>query len=254
MYTIKALHNNYISFPVSGSAMYFQEKLDQQVEVFGYLWLIKGNGKIICVDSGLGLPPNDTSDNKSQVLGNFTIDYGKDTISLLNQEGLASEDVDYLILTHLHFDHCANVRLFPRAEILISHRGWGKVMAPDHPGMVPAGLFPRSVFAYLVQEAWDRVKLLPEEIEILPGLSVFWIGGHTPCSQAIKIATEKGTAIITGDTVFYFGNIEENIPVAYCTNLAECYLAMDRIRREATIILPNHDPLVLKRYPGGVIT
>ena len=41
--------------------------------------------------------------------------------------------------------------------------------------------------------------------------------------------------------------------MALCTNLAECYRALDRISREGDLILPNHDPLVLERYPGGVI-
>jgi hypothetical protein len=41
--------------------------------------------------------------------------------------------------------------------------------------------------------------------------------------------------------------------VAYCHDLLECYRAMDRIRAEADIILPTHDPEVLVRHPGGRI-
>ena len=190
---------------------------------------------------------------KPLVYGNFTVLPGRDTLSLLRNLGVAPEDVGYLVLTHLHYDHCANVALFPRAEILISQRGWSKTMAPDHPGLVPADVFPQQVFSHLKQEAWGRVRLLPEEAEVLPGLEVFWVGGHTPCSQAVKVATAQGTAIIAGDVVFYYGNIEENIPVAYCTNLAECYQAMDRIREEGDFVVPGHDPLVAQRHPDGVV-
>jgi glyoxylase-like metal-dependent hydrolase (beta-lactamase superfamily II) len=250
MYAVKALHNNYIHFPVPACCMYFQEKLDQMLdEIYGYVWLVRGNGKTIVVDTGLGEAPA----GGPQVIGNFTIEPGHDTRSLLQREGVTPEEVDYLILTHLHYDHCANVRLFSRARILISQRGWQSVVAPAHRGLVPQPMFPRWVYAHLIGEAWERVELLPDEAEILPGLEVFGVGGHTPCSQAVKIDSAKGRVILAGDTLFLFGNLEENIPVAYCTSLAECYHAMDRFREEGDLILPNHDPLLMARYPDGVV-
>jgi glyoxylase-like metal-dependent hydrolase (beta-lactamase superfamily II) len=254
MYAVKALHNTSIDFPVPACCMYFQEKLDQTLDkLYGYVWLVRGHGKTIVVDTGLGLPPGEAPAGEPQVIGNFTIEPGHDTLSLLQQEGVTPEEVDYLLLTHLHYDHCANVGLFPTARVLISQRGWQSVVAPEHRGLVPEPGFPRRVYAHLIDEAWERVELLPDEAEILPGLEVFWVGGHTPCSQAVKIDTAKGRVIVAGDTLFLFGNLEENIPVAYCTSLAECYHAMDRFREEGDLILPNHDPLLMARYPDGVI-
>lgn len=254
MYSVKALKNSYIGFPVPALAMYFQEKIDETLDkIHVYIWLIKGQGKTVVVDTGLGSPPGTEPRTEAEVIGNFVIEPGRDTVSLLRSEGVEPEEVDYLILTHLHHDHCANVRLFPQAKICVSHRGWRDVVAPEHPDLVAEGTFLRSVLAYLIDEAWDRLLLLPEEASILPGLDVFWVGCHSPCSQAVKVSTSKGKVIIAGDAVFMYGNIEEKIPVALCTNLAECYHAMDRFLREGDIVLPNHDPLVLERYPGGVI-
>lgn len=156
-------------------------------------------------------------------------------------------------MTHLHWDHCANVELFPRARILVSHRGWRDVVAPEHRELVPQDGSPRPVLSHLIDEAWERVEFLPEEVDILAGQEVFWVGGHSPCSQAVKISTTKGRAIITGDTAFLYGNIEERILVAICTNLAECCHTLDWISREGDLILANHDPLVLGCYPGGVV-
>lgn len=254
MYSVKALHNSTIGFAAPALAMYFQEKIDETLErIVGYIWLIRGQGKTIVVDTGLGSPPGDTPRAEPEVIGNFVIQPGQDTVSLLRNEGVDPDQVDYLILTHLHHDHCANVRLFPRARVLVSFRGWRDVVAPVHRGVVSEALFPRSVLAYLADEAWNRLVLLPEEANVLPGLDVFWVGCHSPCSQAVKVGTSKGKVIIAGDVVFLYGNIEEKIPVALCTNLAECYQAMDRFLQEGDLILPNHDPLVLERFPGGVI-
>lgn len=254
MFSVKALYNSYIGFPVPGLAMYFQDKLDVTLDrVVGYLWLVRGNGKTVVVDTGIGSPPGARPRTEPEPVKHFLIEPGRDTVSALRREGVRPEDVDILILTHLHWDHCFNARLFPGAAILVSGRGWQSILSPEHPGLVPEALFPRDVFSFLEREAWDRVRLLPDEAEVLPGLDVFWVGGHTPCSQAVKIATARGNVILAGDVLFLYGNLEENIPVALCCNLAQCYLAMDRFRREGDLILPNHDPLVLDRFPGGVI-
>jgi glyoxylase-like metal-dependent hydrolase (beta-lactamase superfamily II) len=100
----------------------------------------------------------------------------------------------------------------------------------------------------LKKEYKDRLNLISKDGEILPGISVLFVGGHTPGSQAVKIKTNEGNAIICGDVVFTYRNIENDVPVGFNSNLEECFLAMERLRKEADIILPNHDPEVLTRY------
>lgn len=252
MYTIKALRNFYTDFPAPAIAMYFQNKLDEMIQISGYIWLIRGSGKTIVVDAGIGKPPEKTVTGVQKVT-HFTVAPGEDTASLLRREGIEPAEVDYLILTHLHMDHCLNAPLFERAQICISREGWESVINPRHPSLVPDHLFPRHVYSYLQKHAWDQVLLLEREQQVLPGIDVFYTGGHTPCSQAVAVQTKAGCAVITGDVVSLYGNIEENTPVAYCHNLLECYQAMDRIREQADIVLPSHDPEVLTRHPGGLI-
>ncbi len=250
MYSIKALKNSHLE--ADGPVMFFQSKQFERLQVFGYLWLIRGQGLTVVVDSGIGDPAGEDAPRLQGYAG-FVCDPGEDTDSLLRREGLAPDEVDYLILTHLHWDHCVNTRLFTSAKIVVSRRGLASVATPRHRGLVPNGLFFRQVIAHIVDEAWDRVILADDEFEVVPGIRTFWVGGHTECSQAVAVETAKGVAIFGGDTVFMYENIESDIPVAYTGNLAECYLAMDRIRREADIVLPNHDPLVLERHPGGEV-
>jgi N-acyl homoserine lactone hydrolase len=251
MYTIQALRNFYIDFPVPGLAMYFQEKIDATVGIAGYVWLVRGEGRTIVVDAGVGQPPETAGEGK-QMFAHFTIDTGQDTASLLRREGISPEQVDWLILTHLHTDHCLNTPLFRNARIVVSRRGWEAITKPAHPALYPARVYSQEVLDY-IREAGERIVFAADDQEIVPGVSVFYTGGHTPCSQAVSIQTAAGKAIITGDVVSLYGHIEENIPVAYCHDLLECYRAMDRIRAEADIILPTHDPEVLVRHPGGRI-
>ena len=77
---------------------------------------------------------------------------------------------------------------------------------------------------------------------------MFWTGGHTPGHQSVAIDTKEGRVIIAGDVIFTYCNLEEDIPVGLTTSVEECLLAMRRIREEGDIILPSHDPKVLRKY------
>lgn len=251
-FRVKALKYMHINIPVPGCAMFFQERLDQYVDVFGYFFLVSGNGHHILVDTGMGLPP-EADEPKQQVFGHFCVEPGEDTTSLLQKEGLLPSDIDTIILTHLHTDHCWNVKLFPNARIYMSEKGWTAIQSPRHPALFPDAIYPQSVYQYLTDEVWSRVVLMRMEHEVLPGISTFWVGGHSECSHAVMIETGKGRVTLTGDIAFFYANLEENIPVAYNVNLAECYEGMDRIRSLPGTIVPSHDPEILRRNPGGVI-
>ena len=142
---------------------------------------------------------------------------------------------------------------FPRATFLASRRGWTNIVAPKYPQMVNPGGYPRTVWHYLTGEAWGRFRLV-EDGEVLPGIRVFWTGGHSLCHQAVVVEGAGGRRVVLpGDIVPTYRNLEENLPVGYCYNVIECLDAMARIRHEEGIVVPSHDALVLQRFPGGKI-
>jgi hypothetical protein len=49
-----------------------------------------------------------------------------------------------------------------------------------------------------------------------------------------------------------FKNLEEDIPIR-AEDIEACHRGLIRLRSEGDIILPGHDPLILERFPGGVI-
>ncbi len=86
----------------------------------------------------------------------------------------------------------------------------------------------------------------------MPGIRTFWLGCHSECSQGIAIETGKGTVVLAGDVAYTFRNLEEDIPIR-SSDLDCCRAALARVRSEGDIVLPGHDPLVMERFPGGVI-
>ena len=111
---------------------------------------------------------------------------------------------------------------------------------------------PDSVLSYLQFEAPEKLRLLDDEAEILPGLHAWWAGVHHRSSVAYAIDTAKGTVIAT-DAVFKYGNVETPHPLGIMESMEECFATYARLQREAAIVVPLYDPEVLDRYPGGVI-
>jgi glyoxylase-like metal-dependent hydrolase (beta-lactamase superfamily II) len=95
-----------------------------------------------------------------------------------------------------------------------------------------------------------RVKFIDNQAEILPGIAVEKVGGHTAGMQIVTVSTGRGRAVVASDASHYYRNLEERIPFNTLHDLPGTYAAFDRIREIASapeLIVPGHDPLVLDR-------
>ena len=255
-YSIKAI--KYCEQSVPGPQMFHMARWDEWlVADFFFFILRRDDGAVMLIDTGV----RDVDEIQPIVVagvghqGRFRMDMASQNIPLLlRKEGIDPADVQVVFLTHLHYDHCSNAQLFPNARFVVSRSGFHLTLDPPHRALCPAILFPRDVLAYFVDEARDRLILAGDEApEIVPGIGAFYIGGHTLCSQAITVQTRQGPAVFPGDTVFYYENLERDHPVGSAVDIAQCYRAMERIRRSAGIVVPPHDPELLRRFPDGVI-
>ncbi len=109
------------------------------------------------------------------------------------------------------------------------------------------------IFQYVMNEAFERIVLLDdEEQEVLPGIRSFFTGGHHRSSMAYIIETELGHVIVS-DCFFKYDNIERRIPLGINESMEETLRSYDRIRKEASIVLPLYDPELFERHHGGKI-
>lgn len=187
---------------------------------------------------------------------------------VLGKVGCRPQDVDTVILTHLHFDHAGNFDAFPRARILVQRREyerWKEVIAalPD----VSAGkqswmlssldveLFPR--FDRAIAEG--RVSLLDGDAEIAPGVSCRLAEDtHTFGSQWVELETRSGPHVVAGDCVYWYANLERMWPPGYhqgnAWNLLRTYerlrrlVGADRLER----IVPGHDMALFERHRSWI--
>ncbi len=253
-YSVTAVKYGEQTFP--GPATYLHSHWYDFFDLDLFYWVLQGEGKTILVDTGMD-PEHMAETNPATIatFGDrcaFRMDPADRIENKLKAVGIGLADVDYVILTHFHIDHAFNVPKFPRATFIASRKGWINITAPKYPQMVSVAGYPRVAWHYLTTEAWGRLRLV-EDGEVLPGIRVFWTGGHSLCHQAVVVEGTRGKVVLPGDIVPTYRHIEENIPVGFCYDVIGVLDAMARIREEGGILVASHDPKVLQRFPGGKV-
>ncbi len=156
--------------------------------------------------------------------------------------GWKPEDVDMVINTHLHYDHCGNNYLFKNAKFYVQREEWEAAFDPVE---------NQKCFYYEELFGWQAVrytswKFLDGETEILPGLKVIPFGGHSIGSQGVFIDTEEGVVCFAADTIGVLENLYENVLPNIMTNVENGFKTFEIVRNNADFVIPGHDPAMGK--------
>ena len=225
---------------------------DQNVPMDWAFWVIKGNGRVILVDTGCS--------EKMAKLWNVQDWIRSD--KAIKKIGIAPEDVTDILVTHMHWDHVNNCNLeyFPNAKIWMQRSELAFVATES--GQNPQakiGIQQADVLR-MVKYNWEgRVQLMDGTTEMYPGITChLFPRTHTFGSQAITVNTAAGTAAIASDLVYRFENIEKMTGIGTGLDMYECYKALVAITKLASskrLIVPGHDLSVYDRWttPGNGI-
>jgi glyoxylase-like metal-dependent hydrolase (beta-lactamase superfamily II) len=210
-----------------------------------FIWAIVGEHHTIIVDTGF-------NERTARERNRRFIDHPADSLKAIN---IFPEDVQDVIITHMDYDHAGNHDLFPRARFHVQDREMayctGRLMC--HPFMRIA--IDGGVVASMVQRVFeDRVQFHDGTEEIVPGVTVHLVGGHTMGIQVVRVRTNRGWVVLASDASHFYANIEQNRPFPIAYSIAEMLEGFAIVRRLASSpqhIIPGHDPLVLRRYPAA---
>lgn len=155
---------------------------------------------------------------------------------------LKFEDVNHVVLSHLHWDHIENCDLFPNAKIYIQRVEMAYASCPIYPLY-----YEVEDIVNLLDNFRDQIVYLDGDEQITENVKLVLLGGHTVGSQAAYITTSKDVVILSGDIC----NVYENLEVRSVKemNVVDWAKAIKRMKEEGTIILPQHEPRVLDDYP-----
>lgn len=240
MYTIQPLKvGEFHGEP--GPKMFYLSDWDRTYTTCFYFWYIEGAGTRILLD--VGFPPEEN------IMAGMVMRPAWRAEARLRQIEIEPGSIEHVVVSHLHFDHLSsNINLFPNARLYLQRKEFETAVSPPHPWF--AAFYLPSIVQRLEGDLRSRLELIDGDKEILPGLRLSWVGGHTPGQQVVFLPTAKGRrTCLASDLCILYRHAEEDIPIGVCSSLVEVYQAMARLRREADAIIPNHDPRLEQEFP-----
>jgi len=208
MYSIWLLEYSHVPTQPLGSVLAGQHNKGFRELSFTYM-LIKGNGHTIMVDTG-----TDGEDEQTQKL------HARDSViswqppeKVLAKVGVKPEDVDYVLLTHAHYDHMDNLKAFPNAKFIIQEKeilGWVWAMTRDKKFRAPhMALKSQNIYdaLHLIEEG--RMILVDGFVKnILPDIDLYpALDGHTFASQIVVVNNPDGIWENVGDLAYVRENL-----------------------------------------------
>ncbi|MCA9668273.1 MAG: MBL fold metallo-hydrolase [Myxococcales bacterium] len=172
----------------------------------------------------------------------------------LAARGVAPDQIDVVIMSHLHFDHAGGLLsahrddaplelVFPRARVIVNQRAWQRATQPhvrDRASFIPA--------LHELLQASGRLELVEAKLDSVgPDLTCTVSDGHTPGLMLARLQTQKGSAVFCADLVPGKPWIHLPITMGY-DRFPELLVDektpfIERARADGTHLLLTHDPV-----------
>jgi len=202
-------------------------------------YLIRSAGRTILVDTGLGPRPADTPDVPwGELLRDFTA------------KGVRPEEVDMVVMTHLHRDHVGwNLTAdgarwkptFPNARYWCSRTDWDACHRPD----VQPQRFPNAPTCVWPLADLGLVDFMDGEHALTRDLTAVPTPGHTPGHMSILVTSQGQRALVLGDAAHSPVQLQEPDWVSRAdmdpdlTRQTRRAL-LDRLEREHIVVAAGH--------------
>ena len=167
---------------------------------------------------------------------------------LLAEVGVKLDEVDYVTISHLHFDHAGGTSRFPKAKFILQQRELEfAAAAMPHNSAARQAFTPEDVLA-AVQLNWQgRVLLVDGDVEgVVPGVDVYLTPGHTKGTMTVCLGTVKGRVCYSSDAVYSYRNLDEDIPLGLAIDPYQAVESFKKIRGllRGGKLIPGHEPRI----------
>lgn len=163
----------------------------------------------IIIDAGIG-----TGKLTDKQKRNYGTTYESDIDNSLNQFGINSNDIDIVIMSHMHFDHACGLTtpdgqsVFKNATIYTSQIEWNELRSPNI----------RSKATYWEENykgIEHQVVTFVDSIEVIPGITMHHTGGHSAGHSVIEIESDGEKAVHMADIMPTFAHLNPLWVTAY---------------------------------------
>ncbi len=199
-------------------------------------WLVEVGQTKIIVDTGTN-SPLETAHHHQPLIRNAD----QELSYVLQKKNVSPQEIEIVILTHLHWDHCYNTELFPNAQFIVQEIELSYAMNP----------LPIHAHAYDIAPIQaTKFTTVNGNAKIIDGITLLLTPGHTPGFQSVFLENEGRKALIASDTIPLYENWAHPSPIPNGAhyNLADYCATFDLIKKlKADYILPGHDMEVFQK-------
>lgn len=214
---------------------------DTQIDIPSIAWLIEIRAQKMLIDTGMC----DTDRAHKYHYKNSCQRDGERIDQALKKLDISVDEISIVILTHLHWDHCANLELFQNARVFVQKKELEYARNPIPPyynsyesplaGMIPA-------YANI------DFELLDGDAEIIPDIAALFTPGHSPGHQSVLVEYRDTKYLIAGDACMCYENLKPNkkkhcdfTMIGRYMNVNAAWKSLERIQSVADVILPGHE-------------
>ncbi|MGX7729346.1 N-acyl homoserine lactonase family protein [Rhodococcus sp. 2H158] len=216
---------------------------DSSCDLDYYFWLVRNGNRTVLVDCGFDDERGGARNRLQQT----------SPLELLSRMGTRAEDVDHVVLSHMHYDHIGNIDLFPNATFSIARAELEYWTGPysDRPTIAwPVESEEVRMVQQLAGE--ERLELVENSHELFPGLVLTKVPGHTPGQLVAEVNTDGGRLVLASDAVHFYDEMNLDRPFSTFHDLAAMYRSYEMFRdldaRPDTLVVPGHDPDVTRKF------
>ncbi|RMG79304.1 MAG: N-acyl homoserine lactonase family protein [Chloroflexi bacterium] len=172
--------------------------------------------------------------------------------------GIHPADVRWVVLSHLHVDHCGGIGLFPNAEFIVNADEYRNALNGINgaaPCLWPEGWRPTPIrYEHGDFGPWGESYRLTEagDVVLVP------TPGHTAAHQSMILRDGDFSFFFAGDLTFDEGQLQRKTLAGIIEKFEPARRSIDKarsyIKRRPTVYLPSHDPDSSRRLAEGIIT
>jgi glyoxylase-like metal-dependent hydrolase (beta-lactamase superfamily II) len=224
----------------------FKDAHDGPAPMDYYIWAIRNDeGRVIVVD--MGFDEEEAKKRKRAIL--------RSPAEGLAAIGIDAAEVEELVVSHMHYDHCGNGHQFPKATFYVQEREMAFATGKHMKQRVFRYAYTVDYVVDLIRALYgDRVEFVDGMMELAPGITLHHVGGHTDGMQIIRVWTARGWVVLAADATHLYANMTERNPFPLVFNVADMlagYETIEKLADSPKHIVPGHDPLVMARFPAA---
>lgn len=200
---------------------------------------VRANGLHILVDTGVACP-EETAPHHHPLAQTPE----QDPVAALDGIGVGAAEIDIVVNTHLHWDHCANNHRFPNATLYAQRSELQYAIAPLplHRHAYDEIEVEHGMCQSLPGFMRARLTLIEGDMKLGPNVHILHTPGHSPGSQSLLVSGTKNY-LIPGDNIPLHQNLNgaDFVPNPIHVDLESYFASIRRSTSESDLILPGHD-------------